>query len=127
MKRRLLILGAAASLPALAQTTRQTGRPIYRCGNEISDRPCAPAASASAGPAFDQPSSDDTEAARRRSAAEAKQARALQQQRERFEKQAPAAPVSLSGATGTGQKRGKAKARAERKASTPPHKPGATP
>ena len=38
MKRRLLCL---ALLPTLtpAQTTRQQSRPVYRCGNAVSDRP----------------------------------------------------------------------------------------
>jgi len=125
MKRRLLFPVLLACLPVRAQTTRLNGKPIYRCGNEVSDRPCAGAATPSSGPAFDQPSADDAEAARQRSAADAKQAQALQRKRERFEQQRASAPVSLSGAASSpgkgGAKGNRPKPREERKAhSVPP-------
>lgn len=82
MNRRLWCLwagGMALGGGALAQTRREQ-RPIYRCGNTVSDRPCGPEAEASA-VGFDQPSEADRRAAAQRARAE--QARAAQRQKER--------------------------------------------
>jgi len=82
MKRRLWCLwagGMALGGGALAQTRREQ-RPLYRCGNTVSDRPCGPEAQASA-VSFDQPSEADRRAAAQRARAE--QARTAQQQKER--------------------------------------------
>ncbi|MBN8506933.1 MAG: hypothetical protein J0L58_20900, partial [Burkholderiales bacterium] len=62
MKRRALGL---LLLPLLgwAQTERKGSRPIYRCGNTLSDRPCSADATASS-VRFDDPSRADAQAAR---------------------------------------------------------------
>lgn len=80
MKRRafgLLLL----PLPGWAQTERKGSRPIYRCGNTLSDRPCSADAAASS-VRFDEPSRADAQAARQRAAQDAREAERLQRERE---------------------------------------------
>lgn len=93
MKRRALLL----ALPCLgwAQTERRA-QPVYRCGNTVSDRPCSGDATAAPVP-FDDPSRADTQAARQRAKDDAKEAKALQKEREKQERQRGAKPQSLSG------------------------------
>ncbi|MBH9579004.1 hypothetical protein [Inhella proteolytica] len=82
------------SLSGLAQTRRQSGPPIFRCGpggRELRDRPCPAESGASAPLSYDQPSQSDRAAALQRQAAEAREAARLQRERERFEASAPPA------------------------------------
>ncbi len=85
--------------PALAQALAQAPQ-LYRCGPEgrlLTDRPCPPgqASSQSALPT-DPVDPAQTEAARRRAAADARAAEQLQRQRERFESQARPGAAGLS-------------------------------
>lgn len=110
---RRAILLLLLSAPALAQTRRQSGPTVYRCGpqgREIRDRPCPESAGASAPTAFDEPSAQDRRAARERQAADAREATRLQQERERFE----AGPSAAASAT-TKTRRTKAASAGRRK------------
>ncbi|WP_326538747.1 hypothetical protein [Pseudorhodoferax sp.] len=129
MKRRLLCL---ALLPTLtpAQTTRQQSRPVYRCGNAVSDRPCRADAPASA-VAYDQPSAADQQATRQRSQREAREAEQLQAERERRERRpqpgaarldapkAPERPASAAAASKTAKSPKTAKPRKPAKPRAP--------
>ncbi|WP_374437452.1 hypothetical protein [Inhella sp.] len=94
-RRPLLLLPLLlTSLSGLAQTRRQSGPPIFRCGpggRELRDRPCPAESGASAPLSYDQPSQSDRAAALQRQAAEAREAARLQRERERFEASAPPA------------------------------------
>lgn len=99
LRRRLLLLLPLSSLPALAQTRRQSSAPIFRCGpegREIRDRPCPAGSGASAPLSFDQPSERDRSAALKRQAADAQEAARLQRERERA--QAVTLPEAKPGA-----------------------------
>lgn len=96
--RRALLIWSLFPSAALAQTQRKQSVPIYRCGpdgRQLSDKPCAGAAPASA-VRFDEPSAADRDAAQRRSRDEARQADQLQAQRERLERQPAPPPQGLS-------------------------------
>lgn len=87
MKRRLLL----AALPLLVATapaqTRREQRPVYRCGNLVSDRPCeAEAAASQVG--FDQPSDTDRRAALARAQAEQRRADQAEKARQAAEREA---------------------------------------
>ncbi len=105
LRRRLLLPLLLTSLPALAQTRRQSGPLIFRCGpggRELRDRPCPAESGASTPIAYDQPSQSDRAAALRRQAAEAREAERLQRERERFEAGAPSASQA-AGSQGAGK------------------------
>ena len=81
MKRRVLLGWASlCALTAGAQTRREQ-RAVYRCGNTVSDRPCAADTPASQ-VGFDQPSEADRRAAVARARAEKE--RADREERERL-------------------------------------------
>ncbi len=98
------LLGLLAA-PAVAQAqTHREQRPLYRCGNTLSDRPCAQDATASS-VAFDQPSDADRRAAGARTQAEQRRTAQQTREREAAEREAlranraPAPPPSKPSAT----------------------------
>lgn len=75
----LLALALTLALPAPAQTQVRRAQ-VYRCGpdgRDLRDSPCPAGPGASAAIGFDEPSAADTQAARDRHLADAKQAAAL--------------------------------------------------
>ncbi len=91
MKPLLVALALAVALPALAQTQVRRAQ-VYRCGPEgrdLRDSPCPGSANAAGnGVDFDEPSAADSQAARRRHLAEARQAAALEAARRASEAEA---------------------------------------
>lgn len=127
----VLLATACLALPVGAAEKRSTT--VFRCGpdgRQLSDRPCPAEPGASQTLSYTQPSPAETAAARRQAASDARTAKALQKERERFEAlpRAAAAGIGPSSQAASAPQDQKAAAKSKaRKATGPAPKPAAKP